>query len=810
MYCKNMEITEIIYNSIWITLYIFILVTSITLIVLRGLAFLRSKYRKQTQFKKTFLQILVPSDNEIEISAAEQFFAGLMGLRRSWFDALMHGQYQISFEIVSKSEGIGFYIVVPDELVTLVEKQINGAYPSAEIDIIDPFEVWDRGKVTFVRELKLSGPSYFPIKNYEDLETDALSSITSSMSKLTDNEVLAVQYLVEPAGGDWRSAGQRFATNLKARAADPEKGSKVDTSFVEGVEKKNAKTGFNVSIRVIGISEDKPNAEAHVRNIISTFEQFTDPNYNKFKVRKVWNPIKLVDDFIYRRMNVRAFIIPIFDIEIYRSVSVLNTAELATVFHFPNKEVTTPNMIWLTSRVAPAPSNVPTEGLYLGENIYRGVKKKIYLRPEDRRRHLYIIGQTGTGKSVFMSSLAYQDLKAGRGLAYIDPHGSEIDKLLSQMPEERMDDVILFDPSDMERPLGLNILETTSEEEKHLTINSFIALLYKLYDPNKQGIMGPLLERAIRNVMLTAMAVPGSTMVDVMRMLIDEKYHQKFLPHVKDPMVVRYWTDEVANTSQNRKGETMGYFVSKFDRFVTEAVMKNIIGQPKNTLNFDYIMENKKVLLVNLSKGKVGDENSNFIGLLIVPRILSAALRRAKKISEGEDFDDFYLYVDEFQNFATPDFAIILSEARKYKLNLTVAHQFIDQLPEEIKDAIFGNVGTMMVFRIGIDDAALVESQFEPVFDKSDIMNNVIGRAYTRLLVKGQPTVPFSLQTDWPWISSIPSSAEKKKKLQEISRTKYGTPREEVEAYINKAAGFTEEEATDEEEDIQLSKNPFF
>ncbi len=783
--------SQVGYVAMWLTIYGIILIAFLGGII----AFIISGYRKRNeklrQYNVTFLHIKLPPQNEIEIKAAEQFFGGLMSIKKSWWQALWTGRNRVSFEIVSKAEGIGFYVVVPDELALLVEKQINGAYPQAEIDIINPNEIWDRGKYTAIAEFKLSGAPYYPIKVYEDLQADPLSALTSTLGKLGDNEVVAIQFVIQPADNSWRRYGSKFVSDVKAKGSDPEKKVAIDTSFLEGVEKKIAKPGFNVRVRVVSISETYMQAASHIDNVASAFEQFTEVKYNSFKKTKPLSSKKFIHDFIYRKVANKEIYIPIFEIPLYRNTSVLNIEEMATVFHFPNKEIQTPNIIWLTARKSSAPTDLPTAGLYLGKNEYRGVSKKIFMLEKDRSRHQYIIGQTGTGKSEFMKSLAVQDIYNGEGLAFIDPHGSDIDDLLEKIPESRMEDVILFDASDNRRPLGLNILEAKSEEQKHMIINAFIALLYKLYDPNRTGIMGPKLERAIRNVMLTAMAIEGSTLVDVLRLLIDQKYVQTYLPKVTDPLVKRYWTDEVAQTSDFHKSETMGYFVSKFDRFVTDATMRRILGQPKTAFDFGDIMATRKILLVDLSKGKIGEENSNFLGLVLVPKILAAALSRATLLGK-EEFPNFYLYVDEFQNFATPDFATILSEARKYKLNLIVAHQFIEQLSEDIRDAVFGNVGTITTFRVGADDAEYLEHQFEPTFTESDLINLSVGNCYARLLVNGQPSAPFSLRVDWESINATAKNPDVAARIRELSRTKYGTSVEEVEEYINKRAGFDE------------------
>jgi len=748
----------------------------------------RNAKQKERQYNLTFLQIKLPEENEYEIEAAEHLFSGLAGIKKSFFQALFSGQARISFEIVSKKEGIGFYVVVPDEFVTLVEKQINGAYPNAEIDIINPNEIWDRGAYTSVSELKLAGPPYYPIKVYEQMGTDSLNTLTSSMSKLEDDEVLALQYIISPSSRSWQNQGRKFTADVRAKKSDPNKSVNIDEGFLEGVDKKIAKTGFDVSIRIISIAKDKKSSGTHLQNVETAFEQFTDAAFNKFKTKKFRSSKKITNDFIYRRNNAIDWNIPVLNISLRRNTSVLNVEELATVFHLPNNNVQTPNIIWLSSRKAAAPVNISNEGLYLGKNIFRAVGTKVYQKQEDRRRHTYIVGQTGTGKSEQLMFMAHQDIVSGNGLAVIDPHGTDIDALLKRIPPERAEDVVLFDVSDTNRPLGLNILEADSQEQQNMIINSFISLLYKLYDPNQQGIMGPQLERTIRNVMLTAMSDPAATMIDVYRMLTDSDYSKKFLPKVSDPLVKRYWVDEIAKTSDFHKSEKMGYFVSKFDRFVTEKTMQNIFGQPKSALDFSKIMAEKKILLVDLSKGKIGEENSNFLGLLLVPKILSAAMARHKLLGK-QDFPDFYLYVDEFQNFATPDFATILSEARKYKLNLIVANQFIGQLSEDIKDAVFGNVGTTIAYRVGAEDAEYLETQFEP-FAKSDLMNNAVGNYYLKLLVDGHPTKPFSVNLPWEDIQAVPQHEGIDEKIREMSRLKYGTPVEEVQEYINQRAGF--------------------
>lgn len=774
----------------------------------------RHSQEKLHEYDLTFLEVKMPKDNEVELEAAEHLFGSLIGLKKPFLTALFTGQYRMSFEIVSKKEGIGFYVVVPDELAAFVEKQINGVYPEAEIDIVNPREIWDRGNYTQVAELKLKGPAYTPIKNHEDLKTDPLNLITSGMSKLSETEVLAVQYVFRPAKETWRSAGRKYITNIKAKLADTEKHYSIDESYLEGIENKIAHPGFDVAIRIVSISENAASAKLHIDNMISGFEQFTDVTYNKFMYKmslfpRIFNR-KLVHNFIYRIIDVKEIFIPLLDITIYKNLPVLNIVEMATIFHFPNKEVQTPNIMWLEARRASAPVNLPQEsdGIWIGESSFRGVKTQVHMKEKDRTRHFYIIGQTGTGKSELLKYMALQDIRNGEGVAIVDPHGTDVQDLLTKIPKERIDDVIYFNVSDTNRPMGLNLLEHETEDDKHIVINSFIALLYKLYDPNKQGIMGPQLERAIRNVMLTAMVDKNSTMVDVLRLLIDADYAKLFIDKLTDPLVKKYWTEEMAKTSDFHKSEKMGYFVSKFDKFVTDKLMRNIIGQPKSAFNVADVMAKKQILLVDLAKGKIGEENSSFLGLLLVPKLLTAALSRHQLLEQGVDFPSFYLYVDEFQNFATPDFETILSEARKYKLNLTVAHQFIEQLPEDIKNAIFGNVGSMCTFRVGADDAEFLEQYYEPTFTQRDISQLSVGNAYTRLLVDGQPTQPFSINVPWDVIhTNVHSSKEVSDKIKENSRERFGVPVEDVEKYINQRAGFNDKPK--EEKPAARKKIPF-
>ena len=473
-------------------------------------------------------------------------------------------------------------------------------------------------------------------------------------------------------------------------------------------------------------------------------------------------------DFIYRYFPILG------------KTSVLNAEELATIFHLPNKTVETPHIYWLLSKRAPAPQQIPTSGLYLGKSVYRGLSREVYISPEDRRRHLYIIGKTGTGKSELLKQLILQDIKEGKGVCFIDPHDT-IEKLMELIPPERAEDVIYFDPSNTDRPMGLNMLEADTEEQKHYVVSSIVGLMYKLYDPHQTGIIGPRFEHAIRNAMLTVMSEPGNTFVEVVRVLTDAHFVQELLPKVTDPIVRRYWTDQIAQTADFHKSEVLDYIVSKFGRFVTNRMMRNIIGQSKSAFNLRDIMDNRKILIVNLTKGKVGEENSNFLGLVLVPKILVAAMSR-QDVPE-EQRPDFYLYVDEFQNFATETFADILAEARKFRLNLIVANQFIGQIEEEVKNAVFGNVGTLVNFRVGVTDANYLQHEFTPVFNETDLINIERFQAYVKTIVQNEPVPPFSLDTTRE-LSEVERDPRIAEMIKQLSRLRYGRDVNVVDAEI--------------------------
>lgn len=738
--------------------------------------FWKYRNREKDSLDSVLMQVALPRENEIKIDAAEQLFSSLHSIAPHGFWSFLKPPAQISFELVARKEDIRFYVSCTHHLKDLVEKQIHGAYPGADIKEVEEYNLFsEEGKVAF-KALVPKSADYMPMRFYRDLPVDPLSSLTSVLAKMQDNEGAAIQIMVQPNTGKWRKLGHSFISATKRNEANPEKANfRVDPKTLEAVEQKVSKPGFNVVVRVVVSSNDKEQAEMHLHNIQACFSQFTS-DHNHFGSSRILFKAFFMKDFVYRYF-------PLFNFFLWKQYGVLNSDELATIFHFPNKSIETAHIFWLNAKRAPAPSQIPNSGTYIGKSKYRGVERPIYIGEDDRRRHIYIIGKTGTGKSQLLEEMIIQDIEAGKGIGVIDPHGELIVNVLKRIPASRAEDVIYFDPADTERPMGLNMLEATTEEQKHFVVTSIVGLMYKLYDPMKTGIIGPRFEHAIRNAMLTIMSVPGNTFIEVVRVLTDSAYVQELLPLVSDPIIRRYWTDQIAQTSDFHKSEVLDYIVSKFGRFVTNKLMRNIIGQSQSSFSFRNVMDEGKILLCNLSKGTLGEENSNFLGLILVPRILIAALSR-QDVPE-EQRKDFFLYVDEFQNFATPDFAQILSEARKYRLSLTVANQFIGQMDEEVKNAVFGNVGSLISFRVGVSDANYLQHEFNPVFNENDLINIDKYNAYIKTIVRNEPVKPFSVDLtknmDELHTKQNPNIA---KAVVQLSRLKYGRSRELVEAEI--------------------------
>ena len=801
-----------------------------------------SKLRKAKKYERGLKMVpllihLPPTTDDIEnngrdkrdianeaISKAQVMYSILASTITKGFKTRLYGQRHFSFEIIAKDGIIRYYAIVPAVLTEIVKQSIQSAYPTARIEEKREENIFaPDGRVDNVSgaELTLNKEYYLPIATYEDTKRDASMAILNALSSVGKNEGATVQILFRPAQKNWFSTGKQYIENVQ-------KGKKVKTGGatigelvmdvvrapwevpkehekseettvisnlkqeeIQAIANKMRYPGFETLIRIIASSDTKPRSEAIVGGIISAFSQFNSPEYNGFKVNTFKDPKKLTVDYTFRFFPLKT------------SSNILNSVELASIFHLPEQNAIPNTQVerQLIKQVD-GPARLVTEGVFLGTNEFRGEKKAIYLDDDDRRRHMYVIGQTGMGKSVFLENIAFQDMCDGRGFAFIDPHGDAVEALLKRVPEERIDDVIYFDPADIEHPVGMNMFEYNSEDQKDFIVQEGISMLQSLFDPNNQGFFGPRGQHMFRNAALLLMSDPaGATFIDIPQCFTDPEFVKSKLKYVTDKAVYDYWTKEFpASQKSNDAGEVITWFASKWGPFLSNTIMRNTLGQVKSGFNIREIMDNKKIFLVNLSKGRLGDINANLLGMIFVMKFQQAAMSR-QDIPEDQR-QDFCLYVDEFQNFATESFESILSEARKYRLNLIVANQFMTQLTDKIREALLGNVGTIICGRVGVTDADLMVKAFTPTFTAEDLTKTPNHAAIAKVMMFGMPSNPFTMNLPAPM--GEPND-ELMNTLKLYSATKFAKTRAEVEKEINdrwSAAdrAKAEEEAKKEEE----------
>ncbi len=798
----------------------------IFILIFLGVIFWLAKFRFKRKLFKSFelvlYQVIMPKyefskEEMIErekgeegfIGKMEQFYMFLLNLKRpSFISRFLEGPPRVALEIASQigKEDINFYVAIPKYLESSFEKTVHSLYPRAIVEKVpEDYTIFEPKGITSGCYLKLKESSYFPITTYKSLDQDPLSSIVNSMSKILPEEGVALQLIVKPLTQEsWRYKGEEilerilkgesvksaiaevskpsflqlflevvnvlFSSDRKAEKVALEKPSNVSSqaSFVSSIESKISKQPFEVNIRLLASAESKERSEAILKDLISSFSQLALYSLNSFQVKEVRGKKlkKLVYDFVFRNFNSKQSLI-------------LNSEELATIYHFPSYYLELPQIKFAKTGEASPPLELPSTGvLLLGKVKYRGEEKKVYFATSaDRRRHFYLVGQTGTGKTSLLREMIRQDIEAGRGVGVIDPHGELVEATLANIPRERVEDVVLFEPFDLERPIGLNMLEYDTPEQKDFAVQEMIAIFHKLFPPE---IIGPMFEHYMRNAMLALMADkenPG-TLVEIPRIFTDKDFLQEKLKKVKDPMVRNFWEKEWRQTTGSTKSDMLGYVISKVGRFVENEMMRNIIGQAKSGFDLEKIMQEGKIFLANLSKGLTGEVNSALLGLILVSKMQMAAMKRAR-IPE-EERRDFYLYIDEFQNFTTDSIAIILSEARKYRLNLILAHQYIPQLKDEIRDAVFGNVGTIGAFRVGAEDAEYLEKHFEPEFSRFDLVNLDNFNLVIKMMINNKVSSPFKIETFPP----KEGNKEIVEIIKKISKLKYGKPKEVVEKEI--------------------------
>ena len=802
----------------------FIITTLVIILVVAGiLTFVFMQYRRVLREAKNYerglkmvpLYIHIPpvSDDMVTngrderdlteevLSQAQVMYNIIASTATKGFKSRIYGQRHVSFEVVAHEGLVHYYVVVPVVMIDVITQAVAAAYPSARLEEVSERNIFNpAGKMsgTIGGEFTLKKNFAYPIATFQESKRDAARAMLNALSAASKEDGIGIQVLIRPAYTGWNRNSVSTAENIKKnkgvktgvaaslnlagimealwkppeiKETKPEDKqlSALEQGLVESIEEKTRYPGYETLIRVIASSNTAGKSQAMLGSVVSAFSLFDSPSNNGFK----FTVSKNIEEF------VTAYIFRFFPQEVNQNI--LNTVELATIFHLPNQgSIPTSQVTRQATKQVDGPTQLMDEGFLLGTNEFRGIKKPIRLANNDRRRHTYIIGQTGTGKSKLMENLAFQDMMDGKGFAFIDPHGDSAEELLGMVPKERVEDVIYFSPGDMEMPIGLNLFEFETQDQQDFLIQESIAMLYKLYDPGHTGIVGPRFESWFRNAALTVMSDPnGSSFLDVQQVFIDQAFADEKLKYVTNRIVLDFWNKEMAGTSEASKGEMLGWFASKFGAFLGNDMLRNIIGQSKSGFDIREIMDNKKILLVNLSKGKVGELNSQLLGMIFVMKFQAAAMGRAN-IPESERVD-FSLYVDEFQNFATESFASILSEARKYRLSLILANQFMTQLTDQIRESILGNIGTVISGRIGITDAEILVKKFTPTFDAEDLTRLPNFQTITSVMIRDVPSAAFSMSLVPPMGQSNPQLRDALKKL---SAAKYGSPRAEAERAI--------------------------
>jgi hypothetical protein len=757
----------------------------------------------------TLYEITLPARKNTEDAAKD--FTRLIGMMEQLFSGLrtlgaarMGNHFVLEVAVADQSDDIVYYSSVPNEYAQLFEKHTLSLFPHA-ILTIQPhdYNIFVDGGTTLVTEVGQKKHPIYPIKPVEEFSSDPFATILNAFSKIErEGGGAALQFTV-------RFPDKKYRDTYESIIKEVEKGTKpneaidrstvvgefkntvsgiifssnkqkeqtlesksVDTRAVELFRQKTATEIIETNIRLVVSAKEERRATQILSELESTFHQFNQVDGNSFVFNRVRSGAvkRATKAFAFREFSSK-------------SALPLSLKELSTLIHFPEDGLdSTPQFRQSYAKTSPAPTEMPSEGTYLGINAHRGADRPIFVTEKDRMRHFYIIGQTGTGKSKFLTNLIAQDIRSGAGVCFIDPHGTDLDEVLGIIPSEREKDVIYFDPSRMDRVVGLNMLEYdyTKPEQKTFVVNELFSIFQKLYGANPES-MGPMFEQYFRNATMLVMEDPdsGNTLMDISRVMADARYRRQKLEKATNPVVVQFWREIATKAGGEASLENIvPYIVSKFDVFTANDYMRPIIGQQHSAFNFRQVMDERKILLVNLSKGRLGEINSNLIGMIFVGKILMAALSRVDNLTG--DFPSFFLHIDEFQNISTNSIASILSEARKYKLGLTVAHQFIAQLDPVIKDAVFGNVGSLAAFRVGPEDGQFLEAQFGPTFTASELMNIPNFNAYMRVLANGVPTVPFSVATPAP----IQPDLNKVLQLKEQSYARYGRSRYDIEAEI--------------------------
>ncbi|MFA7681757.1 MAG: type IV secretion system DNA-binding domain-containing protein [Candidatus Peribacteraceae bacterium] len=789
-----------------------------------------------------FLQLLIPKkeskeDKEREseqfstgrdfrevLGVMEHLFDSLHNINTSRIERLWRGQPFFSVEYAALGGEILFFVVCPRNIASLVEKHITSFYPDTIIDEVEDYNIFTENSVASAQILLPTKPYTSVFKTYQQLKSDPFNNLTNALSKLKVAEGAAIQFVLRPVLSGWQKKLQNEALRIinprkkRAKWWNPiawlsgafgilmggdqamnlqgedqptgERVSQMQEEYSKSVDEKAGQPGFTCMIRLVVSSDSHARADTLIQTLLGAFGQFNSVRGNSFRYPRFPEVRRVIGRFIRRspRRTIKQYI---------RSPKMLlGTSECTGFFHLPNIKYNKVDMIkWQNFKIAPAPKDVPQEGLHLGNNTHRNEKTKIFLKNEDRFRHFYIIGQTGTGKSSIIQLMARQDFHQGNGLCVVDPHGSLIEDLLPYIPRERADDVIYFNPADTERPMGLNLLEGKTPEERDLIALDAMNMMVKMFG---NEIFGPRIQDYFRNGCLTLMEdeEEGGAITDLVKLFTDDEWQRYKLTKVKNPIVRAFWEKQMAQTGQRERQEMIPYFAAKFGQFYTNTLIRNIVGQTKSAFDISDVMNSGKILLANLSKGLVGDINSQLLGMIFVNKIQVAAMRRQQQ--SNDERKDFFLYIDEFQNFVTDSIESILSEARKYRLGLILAHQYLGQLEKEnklsgnvsLKGAVFGNVGTMMFYKIGPQDAEVCAKEMAPVFSEQDLVNMDAFKGAMKLCVDGKPSRPFSIDVPRPWLeTTYPKDPQAAEAFKQLSRLTYGRQKDFVDREIMRRIG---------------------
>ena len=768
-------------------------------------------YKKLNSIKvlnvdSVLLMLEIPKDNDKNELSAEQMFMSLHGILRDAQELKNSGgvQEHLSFEIASTGNQIRFFVWVPKIYQSFVEGQIYAQYPSVQIYRMDEDYVDRREKypVAYSAEIKLTENEALPIKTFDSFEVDPLAGITATLAKLnpTGGEEMWIQILTRPIPDDWHKKSDAWIKEVKegkkanilirilttfidALTKPPEEVNVVekkelsdrDKNRIAKAEEKGNKLGYEVKIRLAYVGQTEINAKLNMQALVGTYKQFNSTILNGFKMSNATFDKDALKKYKDREFGDHGFI--------------LNVSELASVYHLPHTSVETPNIVWANSKTAEPPAKLPllTGNPSFDENIsafgltdFRGIKNQFGMYRRDRSRHIYIIGQTGSGKSGLLTLFGLSDIYHNQGYCIIDPHGDLAMDNLKFVPESRVKDVVYFNPADTQYPMAFNPLEVDDPARKPNISSEVIGVLKRMFGDS----WGPRLEHILRYTLLALLDRPNSTLLDISRMLTDADFRKETLNYCQDVTVLQFWKKEFGSWSDKQVTESVAPVLNKVGAFTANPIVRNIIGQPKSSFNIRQIMDEGKILVVNLSKGLIGEDNAGLLGSFLVTKVQLAAMSRSD-IENVEDRRPFYLYVDEFQNFATDSFSVILSEARKYGLNLTVANQYTSQMTESVRDAVFGNVGTTISFRVSADDAPVLAKQFEPVFEAQDLLNLNNRHFVVSMIINGEKAPAFSATT-----LSIPKPPHDiTPQIIEYSRQHYSRPRAEVEKDISANIG---------------------